>query len=1005
MTTRTKQDDIWRAKAAAWVHDPGEKQLILFARAHEGGTVKRLQDLLLGGEDSSLKDVRKMADHFSSAADRPQLPKDADARVIFRNEPVLIHPLSGIIFSLRQLGDVDLDDIEKKSFAAAQELTETAAGKVLPETADELRRALLALWRFLPDKARAPEGLGELWRLLPADSRTPDHSTWTHLDLASALAGAMAADANGEVALLMVALGPVQDFIAQARSTSDLWAGSHLLSALAFAAMRPVIEALGPDTVIFPHLRGVPQVDLWLIEQGLPETLFSDCEWNKNNREQHKKDTDYNPLFMAALPNLFVAIVPRDKAQELAHAAQKAAREKMADIAAETLGLLLEDADDKVQGDTNIATEQINEQLKDFPEVYWAAIPWGGKAEDFEAARNRLEDILRQFSPADDQHPGIFGTEAFEALLEGFEAGEFVYKPNAGVLYPAAHAAIGRGMGAVKSLRAFEQTRQEGFRCSLCGEREWLTLNREQLHWTRRQRDENSKKNAHTLWTAISRPAWAKKGEHLCAICASKRLWPTIFTNHLDSLIKDKSFQRYVVSTHALALADDLMDIIDEEERRQQFAKACQQHDDLFKDADQAALPRQLAKALREHKLDEDLRRRLRQVPAVIEARRASEDRAEREELEAFLQKAGLAGHEKYYAVLLMDGDSMGAWLSGENGIRYLDTFHPHIRRRAEDAARDNPALQQYLQARRLPSPSLHVSMSAALNGFAMDLVRAVVEELCNGKLIYAGGDDVLAMLTVEDALKAAMALRFLYGGHMPPDWKESWLPEDFSKNFQVQNGFVRYRGQLYMTMGPLATASAGLVIAHAMTPLSRVLGEARRAEKQAKNAGRNALAITVMKRAGNIATAVGRWPQFEVRDGQVRAGDLADTFPGLLAELSDLIGEGKLSRRAPYHIFQRIEKLPPRKLSGLAEEDWNKMLSSLLAFQFERQAQNGEGKKQARALAARIAAWACAAKGDPLVTLREFLGVAEFLGRRRRKDKNEDKGGENTGSSEEKVA
>src|SRR5690625_6257283 len=49
-----------------------------------------------------------------------------------------------------------------------------------------------------------------------------------------------------------------------ARTTSDLWAGSHLLSRLSWEAMRPLCEQLGPDAILFPRLRGIPQVDLWL---------------------------------------------------------------------------------------------------------------------------------------------------------------------------------------------------------------------------------------------------------------------------------------------------------------------------------------------------------------------------------------------------------------------------------------------------------------------------------------------------------------------------------------------------------------------------------------------------------------------------------------------------------------------------------------------------------------------------------------------------------------------
>lgn len=59
--------------------------------------------------------------------------------------------------------------------------------------------------------------------------------------------------------LLLVTLGPVQDFIAQARRTRDLWYGSHLLSELGRGAARALVD--GGAKLIFPALQaGDPQL-------------------------------------------------------------------------------------------------------------------------------------------------------------------------------------------------------------------------------------------------------------------------------------------------------------------------------------------------------------------------------------------------------------------------------------------------------------------------------------------------------------------------------------------------------------------------------------------------------------------------------------------------------------------------------------------------------------------------------------------------------------------------
>jgi CRISPR-associated protein Cmr2 len=60
--------------------------------------------------------------------------------------------------------------------------------------------------------------------------------------------------------LLVVTLGPVQDFISQARRTRDLWYGSHLLSELGRAAARALVG--GGAELIFPALKkGDPQLE------------------------------------------------------------------------------------------------------------------------------------------------------------------------------------------------------------------------------------------------------------------------------------------------------------------------------------------------------------------------------------------------------------------------------------------------------------------------------------------------------------------------------------------------------------------------------------------------------------------------------------------------------------------------------------------------------------------------------------------------------------------------
>lgn len=152
-----------------------------------------------------------------------------------------------------------------------------------------------------------------------------------------------------------------------------------------------------------------------------------------------------------------------------------------------------------------------------------------------------------------------------------------------------------------------------------------------------------------------------------------------------------------------------------------------------------------------------------------------------------------------YYGILMMDGDNMGEWLSGDK-------------------------------------PEDYSNVSEKLAAFAMKRVPQIVENRFHGRIIYAGGDDVLAFLPVNEVLQAAQALRLAFS--------------------DKENG-----------LGPLATASAGLVIVHKKAPLQRALNEARKLEGKAKTYGakdgkvtKNALALGVHARSGEILEATLPW-------------------------------------------------------------------------------------------------------------------------------------------------
>jgi CRISPR-associated protein Cmr2 len=182
---------------------------------------------------------------------------------------------------------------------------------------------------------------------------------------------------------------------------------------------------------------------------------------------------------------------------------------------------------------------------------------------------------------------------------------------------------------------------------------------------------------------------------------------------------------------------------------------------------------------------------------------------------------AGGAQPQPYYALLHADGDNMG---------RALDR-----------------AAQQ--------GHERHRALSQALDCFAQG-VRKTVETDHKGVLIYAGGDDVLALLPLHTALDCTRALA---------------------------DAFYTALHTFSLDTGGSPTLSAGLVLAHHTDPLSDALDSARRAEKQAKQLkDKNGLCVIASKRSGadrvlhgTLATLVERLQVYSalLRDREIAGG------------------------------------------------------------------------------------------------------------------------------------
>ncbi len=151
----------------------------------------------------------------------------------------------------------------------------------------------------------------------------------------------------------------------------------------------------------------------------------------------------------------------------------------------------------------------------------------------------------------------------------------------------------------------------------------------------------------------------------------------------------------------------------------------------------------------------------------------------------------------EYIAAIQMDGDRMGSILSATDKDQEFFT-----------------------------------RFSEKLANFTQTQAESIVKKH-NGILVYAGGDDVLALLPACNAVKCAIDLRdkFCSDDQNMPGSEKNLCPES-----------------------PRVTLSAGIAFCHWKTPLVRLIEEARSAEHRAKEFyDRNALALSVVKRSGEI--------------------------------------------------------------------------------------------------------------------------------------------------------
>jgi CRISPR-associated protein Cas10/Cmr2 subtype III-B len=745
-------DALWQRKLLAFLHDPPEKAYD-FGQSHEQRAGVHMSALGLAGVD--LPD--RQADWMSSAADRLVFPRGSslcEKAVGFR------HPLSGLPVSL-----------EFPDRATA----ERAIGAVLPafRDVDPCSRFWL-LWRLWPQYAAEyenAEGCGTI-PYLPADTRMPDHSIFNHCSVTSALEATRSEDGKKlEPAFLLFQLGPVQDFIAQARSTRDLWSGSYLLAYMTAHAIHHVARQFGPDSIIFPSLRGLPLFD-WLNREVLGQARYrgSASYWETVERDPTWQDRVRTPL----LPNRFLALVRSDF--DPATSLAPAVNELWSEIAEKCLAWL-------ARNGCALRAEheaRFRAQIARHWRMDWQVWPWMDADKAMRTAMENKatsnEGLKKLYDVAlDVSKQAAYGRNSLDSAWA----------------WQAHYLLCAHRLDARRQTRNFDAWPcREGMAKDDYSGVEETVIDEEWLKQAAGRRE-----------VAF---LFRKPNERLGAANLVKRVWHKAYLDHVGLSRARDSFD----SVPAVAAAPWRARLSAAEQSEWDHLVSAEGDD--AKDAAGAFI------ATRKDRLG---------VPS------------------------------NYYAILALDGDSMGKWLSGEKTPLLRQAMSGQAVKYFEGRER----IAGILDLHRPLAPSYHLQFSEALANFGVYAVRRIVD-IHHGQLVLAGGDDVLAMLPADEALACARNLRLAFQGS---EELAERLPEAFVRTvsgfFRLRDGDGRNGSRRpaepswpLLAPGPRATVSVGIAIGHTKAPLQDMVREADKAERRAKGSlGRDALAVTLLKRSG----------------------------------------------------------------------------------------------------------------------------------------------------------
>jgi CRISPR-associated protein Cmr2 len=849
-------EEYWRAKIWGLLHDPVLKALHNNSGRGKSSFYKQLEVMKPWVETGKTPDQSGgkvlenilLADYIASASDRSAIGSvTASINYAPGKNPEkgleITHLLSGAKQEFKIKLHTEL--IESKR----QEYLEKKEGELLAEIDNHLRTDIKNikhlfwwLWRCLP-QATCDLFEDNSLMLMPAETRLPDASIWSHLSMTSALAGALAGydltaaqiqrwQGNDELShpyLAVFSFSPVQELIKSSRKMRDFWAGSWLLHYLSAKVCWKLANQYGPDTLLYPSLYQQPLIDHWLLQ-----------EIEKLKKEE-KIDFDFSKwvkpplpesLLTAGFPNVISLILPQDKVQAAMQTAQQTLLEEWLIIG----DLVFKELHDKRHWMRELKPNHNSWQgwLKSQWQFYWTALPIGKQGIQLKSSAIDEQkdtefqdwlDIQNGTYNLRTKENQLFKDKELDLLREAHKRRWKKYQrgfsANIGSWWGYIFDATRASLASVKNARNWELPTAFGPRSTISGigpvvssgkdGKDWITEGDTKKSWGKHDAgffDGTEQLNA----TEVVKRGLHKILPKLLGITEENITYPDLTSGVAGYLKVNQS----------------------NPEHKRNFEKACQAIVDKYPD-----LENTLAEIRGKWGIPwmDKKQNPKKYHPRLLNAGWILEDLPNSEALKAeYTQGINQILSQCYpnnnpsdwYVLAAGDGDSMSEWLKGTKMKNYGDYIPSTLSVKLEN-------FPEFLAIQKRMGPSTHNALSRALLDFSNQLVPYLTQNRYAGRLIYGGGDDVLAYTNLWEWDKWLWDIRQCFKGAKDPR-EEFSNKGDYWQYLKDDGEKVGLVDRPLFTMGSEATISFGIVIAHHSVPLAIALESLWEAEKKAKD-------------------------------------------------------------------------------------------------------------------------------------------------------------------------